>query len=121
MSTLNFDTWPEFKLIKRLVIDLVADLQGCKLTELIVEVLSAILEKKIQDIISISDHDKLLIIEIYNEPQYSRSNIILELIEHMIDTGDLICINYELNKLPDRIKSFVLPPDTKNIKLLNNI
>lgn len=75
-------------ILKHAVRDMVVEMQGCKITELI-----PVFMKKHHQLVGIYD--------------------LIEVINSMIDDGDLVSIDYVLPSMNYRIKSFILPAGTK--------
>ena len=100
-------------IIKEVIINLVEDLQGCKLTELITNLIIVIQEHNIESFIKTkkTNEFKLLLIDLYSTD--IDTDFIINLLEELCETGEIICINYTLPSLLYKNKTFILPKYTK--------
>lgn len=84
------------KEIRATIVQLVENMQGCKLTELVV-----------QSIIQESFPEEIL----------EDMDVFVDRIEKMAEEGELILISYTLPDLQDRKKYFLLPPHIENFSV----
>jgi hypothetical protein len=108
------------RLIKEVIQNIVYDKQGCKITELIVDINEMIGKKLLESYIKTNELAiKLELIEIYSSPD--RIDII-NIISEMVEDYELVEVEYKLEKLPYRDKSFILPINsTVNIRGIQDV
>ena len=106
------------KLINKLIQIIVSSKQGCKETELVVELSEIVYLKKIESYfkknnIELDTEDQFALIDLYSSQSYINATIMVDILEEMKSNEDVTYIDYTLPAMDYKVKSILFPPDTK--------
>jgi hypothetical protein len=100
-------------MIKELIIKIINDKQGCKLTELSVTLAETLFNNKNHENNFEKTHEKLQLLEYLDKTSDQQLDIITSSIDELIKEKELVAIQYNLPNMEYRDKVFLLPKDTK--------
>lgn len=100
-------------MIKELIVKIVNDKQGCKLTELSVTLAETLFNNKNHESNFVKTHEKLQLLEYLDKTSDQQLDIIISCIDELIKEKEIVAIQYNLAGMEYRDKAFLLPKDTK--------
>lgn len=95
-------------IIEKIITDIVNNLQGCKLMELITEISSIILNEN-RTTINLNHDDYMDLINLNSMSNSEKVQFVIDTVNEMISKGKLVGLGYTLDKGNYHDKMFLLP------------